>query len=106
RLISRLRVHEQPVPMRYDEIASASPVMRSAEDELLLGVEHGDLGAALGSLSPQLRAVIQATVIDGLTSREAARLLGIPHGTAKSRLRRAKTHLRDHLMPIQQGGQP
>jgi hypothetical protein len=34
-------------------------------DEVLVGVEHGDLGAARGRLSPELRAVVQATVLDG-----------------------------------------
>ena len=45
-----------------------------------LGVEHGDLAGALLRLSPELRAVVQATVLDGLTTREAGRLLGIPAG--------------------------
>jgi len=69
----------------------------SAEEIVLLGVEHGDLGAALSALSPELRAVVQATVLDGLTTRETAALLGIPVGTAKSRLRRAKAQLREDL---------
>jgi len=69
----------------------------SAEDELLLRVEHGDVGAALGSLSPELRAVVQATVVDGLTTREAAALLGIPAGTVKTRMQRARVHLREAL---------
>ena len=51
---------------------------RAAEEEVLLGVEYGDLGGALSTLSPELRAVVQATVLDGLTSREAGRLLGHP----------------------------
>ncbi|MCA1678852.1 MAG: RNA polymerase sigma factor, partial [Actinobacteria bacterium] len=40
---------------------------RIVEEEVLLGVEYGDLGGALGRLSPELRAVMQATVLDGLT---------------------------------------
>jgi RNA polymerase sigma-70 factor (ECF subfamily) len=64
---------------------------------VLLGVEYGDLGAALGGLSPQMRAVVQATVLDGLTTREAARLLGIPANTVKTRLHRAKAQLRHDL---------
>ncbi len=70
---------------------------RSAEEEVLLGVEHGDLGGALGRLSPELRAVVQATVLDGLTSREAGRLLGIPTGTVKTRMMRARAQLREEL---------
>ena len=54
--------------------------MIAAEEQVLLGIEHGDLAGALGGLSPELRAVVQATVLDGLTTREAGRLLGIPAG--------------------------
>jgi RNA polymerase sigma-70 factor (ECF subfamily) len=62
-----------------------------------MGIEHGDLAGALDRLSPELRAVLQATVLDGLTTREAARLLGIPAGTVKTRLMRARRQLREGL---------
>lgn len=77
--------------MRVDDHAT------SAEEELLMRVEHGDVGMALDSLSPELRAVVQATVIDGLSTREAAALLGIPGGTVKTRMQRARVHLREAL---------
>ena len=64
---------------------------------MLLAVQYGDVGAALASLSPELRAVVQATVLDGLTTREAARLLGIPAGTVKTRMMRARAQLRQRL---------
>ncbi|MFE3161869.1 RNA polymerase sigma factor [Streptomyces sp. NPDC059224] len=69
----------------------------SAEERVLAGVEHGDLAGALVRLSPELRAVLQATVIDGLTTREAAVLLGIPPGTVKTRAMRARRQLREEL---------
>lgn len=69
----------------------------SAEEQVLLGVEYGDLGGALERLSPELRAVVQATVLDGLTTREAARLLGVPRGTVKTRMMRARAQLRKEL---------
>ena len=69
----------------------------SAEDQVLLGVEHGDLAGVLDGLSPELRAVVQATVLDGLTTREAGRLLGIPAGTVKTRMIRARTQMREAL---------
>jgi RNA polymerase sigma-70 factor (ECF subfamily) len=40
---------------------------------------------------------MQATVLDGLTTKEAARLLGIPQGTVKTRLMRARAELREVL---------
>ncbi|MBV1935303.1 MULTISPECIES: RNA polymerase sigma factor [Streptomyces] len=69
----------------------------SAEERVLAGVEHGDLAGALVRLSPELRAVLQATVVDGLTTREAAVLLGIPPGTVKTRALRARKQLREEL---------
>ncbi len=66
----------------------------SAEERVLAGVEHGDLAGALIRLSPELRAVLQATVIDGLTTREAAVLLGIPPGTGQAGGLRARKQLR------------
>jgi RNA polymerase sigma-70 factor, ECF subfamily len=69
----------------------------SAEDLVLQHVEHGDLAGAIDQLAPELRAVVQATVLDGLTTREASRLLGIPAGTVKTRMMRAKREMRTAL---------
>jgi RNA polymerase sigma-70 factor (ECF subfamily) len=76
---------------RSDEVTVA------AEEAILGNIEHGELGPAFGNLSPELRAVLQATVLDGLSTREAAQLLGIPNGTVKSRARRARKELRGAL---------
>ena len=103
RLISLLRGHREPTAAEAEFIAAASPAARSAEDELLVAVEYGDVGAALRSLSPELRTIVQAMVIDGLSSREAARLLGIPQGTAKSRMRAAKSQLRGIVLEQNRG---
>jgi RNA polymerase sigma-70 factor (ECF subfamily) len=73
------------------------PVVASAEEQLLLGVEYTEVSTALNRLSPELHAVVQATVLDGLTTREAGRLLHIPQGTVKTRMARARTLLREAL---------
>ena len=70
----------------------------SAEEQVLLGVHCGELGVALDQLSPELRAVVQATVLDGLSTKEAAMLLGIPAGTVKTRMMRARQQLREALV--------
>ena len=72
-------------------------VIESAEDRVLLGVTYGDLGGALDRLAPELRSVVQATVLDGLTTREAGRLLGLRPGTVKTRMMRARRALREEL---------
>ena len=94
RLVSRLRGHREALALPLDGVSAVGSPEASAEDKVLLGVEYGDLGTALQRLSPEMRAVVQATVLDGLTAREAGRLLGVPENTVKTRLRRAKAHLR------------
>lgn len=101
-LIGRLRKRAAPIPLADHALAALGHQRRddrlgSAEDAVLLGVEHGGLHHALTQLSPELRAVVQATVLDGLTTREASRLLGIPAGTVKTRMRRARIELRGAL---------
>ncbi len=92
RLIDQLR--RQPRRLRSED----DDVQVSAEEEVLAGIEHGDLPRAINQLSPELRRVVQATVLDGLTTREAARLLGIPAGTVKTRMARARVQMREALV--------
>ena len=91
RLRPRKPVFERLVQLRPEHVPSA-------EEAVLVGIEHGDVGQALQRLSPELLAVVQATVLDGLTTREAAALLGIPSGTVKSRMSRARLELREALL--------
>jgi RNA polymerase sigma-70 factor (ECF subfamily) len=70
----------------------------SAEDVILgLDLNHSDIGTALADLPEELIGVVMATVIDGLSGPEAAVLLGIPEGTVRSRLHRARQLLAEAL---------
>ena len=55
-----------------------------ARNRLVEGVER---------LSPKLRRAFQLRDIDGLTTKEAAHVLGVPQGTVKARLARARVRL-------------
>lgn len=103
RLVSRLRQRKEVVLMP-DWDAAARGTLPGVEDQVLLGVEYGDLGDALRRLSPEFRAVVQACVLDGLTTREAGRLLGVRENTVKTRLHRAKAQLRGALADTQLEG--
>src|SRR6195256_1268234 len=60
RLVSRLRTRGG-----IAAVSGHAGVGPAAEDQVLLSVEYGDIGQALARLSPEMRAVIQAVVLDG-----------------------------------------
>ena len=45
-------------------------------------------------LSPTLRGTFQMRDVDGVSIRETAKRLGVPHGTVKGRVARARAHLK------------
>jgi RNA polymerase sigma-70 factor (ECF subfamily) len=96
RMVSRLRSRKD-VLLLPDWDTAAHGILPAAEDQVLLGVEYGDLAGALRNLSPEFRSVVQAVVLDGLTTREAGQLLGVRENTVKTRLHRAKAQLRQSL---------
>ncbi|MGV8881559.1 MAG: RNA polymerase sigma factor [Rhodoglobus sp.] len=53
--------------------------------------------AALARLSRADRRVVVLCVLEGFSEREAAEALGVPQGTVKSRLSRAKQRLRNQI---------
>jgi RNA polymerase sigma-70 factor (ECF subfamily) len=85
--------HAQPPPPE----AAAALSSPAAEDEVLDGMVGGELGTALRRLAPELRAVLQAMVLDGLSVRQTSVLLGLPEGTVKTRARRARIAMREAL---------
>src|SRR6267143_4440665 len=74
-----------------DRLADVRP---SPEDEC----RKSELGRCLKQfveqLSPPLRKAFQLRALDGLSTSEAARILGVPEGTVKAQLARARSRLR------------
>jgi RNA polymerase sigma-70 factor (ECF subfamily) len=56
--------------------------------------------AALDALAPDYRAVVVMKEFDGLRYEEIGALLGVPVGTVRSRLHRARCELRDRLVSL------
>lgn len=84
--------HAEPPPA-----AAAHAAAPAAEEEALGATVGGDVGDALRRLAPELRDVLQAMVLDGLSVRETAVVLGLPEGTVKTRARRARIAMREAL---------
>ncbi|MER5794136.1 RNA polymerase sigma factor [Streptomyces sp. NPDC001980] len=76
--------HEEPVADRAVARAGATGVRR-------------ELTAALGGLSARHRDVVLLVAWAGLDYEEAAEALGVPVGTIRSRLHRARSRLREAL---------
>jgi RNA polymerase sigma-70 factor (ECF subfamily) len=68
------------------------------------GRERGEqVLAALGRLDPEYRAVLVMRDVEGFDYQQMADVLGLPLGTLKSRLFRARLALRDELKPYMEG---
>jgi RNA polymerase sigma-70 factor (ECF subfamily) len=80
---------------RYRNALSALP-NEHRHVHLVAGDETGVM-EALRKMSHRDQSIIVLTVLEGYSERDAAEALGIPVGTVKSRLSRAKARLRNEM---------
>jgi RNA polymerase sigma-70 factor (ECF subfamily) len=74
-----------------DLLAAGEP---SPEDETRASELHRNLLRFVAQLSPPLRKAFQLRELDGLSTSEAAHVLGVADGTVKAQLARARAKLR------------
>jgi RNA polymerase sigma-70 factor (ECF subfamily) len=77
----------------------------SPEDECVGSDLHGRLLQFVAKLSPSLRKAYQLRVLNGLTTSEAARIVGVADVTMKAQVSRARAELR-RMMRLALGAQP
>lgn len=70
------------------------------EDPAEAVVDRAGLLAALSALPPAEREILVLHYLEDLPVEVCAQICGIPAGTVKSRLSRARRLLRDHLKEI------
>ncbi len=93
--LKALRRRSAPITEHMEEtLAAASP---SPEQQAERQDQSARLRAALRSLSPEHRAVLELVFYQGLSLEEAAQVCRVPLGTVKSRLSYARNHLRGVL---------
>lgn len=99
-LRKRLRHVHIPLDEPIREVEEHSALLRLADRRLSPEDEYRntELGRRLAhfqsQLTPTLRKTFQLRDIDGLSIREAARILGVPLGTVKAQSARARKKLR------------
>ncbi|GAA1986191.1 RNA polymerase sigma factor [Microbacterium pumilum] len=84
---------------RYRALIARTPAADSAREPK--AADESGILAALKRLPAREQSVVVLTVLEGYPDRAAAETLGIPVGTVKSRLARAKAKLREDLAAME-----
>ncbi len=79
-----------------EQLADRRP---NPEDECQSSELRARLQELATQLSPSLRKAFELRALDGLTTREAADILGVPEGTVKAQLTRARAKLQRLMRP-------
>ena len=80
-----------------EKVADARP---SPEDECRNSELTAHLRQCTAQLSPKLRRTFQLRVVDGLSILETAQVLGVPQGTVKAQLARARAKIARHMRRV------
>ena len=103
RLVDQMR-KRRPTPIDVNALAGHVTTTNATrgpaagfEEDLIDSGPHGYAAPVIAQLPADLRAVLILTAIDGLTTKEASVVLGIPQGTVKTRLQRARAASKEFL---------
>ena len=91
------QLEEEQARSIWERLADKRP---SPEDEFRNSELTARLRKCTALLSPTLRRTFQLRVVDGLSILETARILGLPHGTVKAQLARARAKIARHMRPV------
>jgi len=80
-----------------DGLADGGP---NPECEYMQSERHDRLMKYVKGLTPTLRKAMQMHFLDGLTTKEAADILGVPHSTMKSQVSRARSKLKQRMCRV------
>lgn len=92
--IVRNEAFRQHARVRPDPTATIETYEGVEDPQVVATVERADLHAALKALSDRDRELLELRYNEDLTQEAIARRLGIPEGTVKVRLHRARNKLR------------
>lgn len=92
--IVRNEAFRQHARVRPDPISTIETQEGAEDAQVVATVERADLHAALQALNEKDRQLLELRYSEDLTQRAIARRLGIPEGTVKVRLHRARDKLR------------
>lgn len=102
--IETVSIHGSPNAVTAEEQARTSLVLESSQERPDAYVENMELGsqieAAIGKLRPEYRSVTLLRHVEGYSYQEIADILGLPLGTVKTYIHRARLELKSALAPL------
>lgn len=90
-------LHEQPLDEQNPLLARLPDGSAPLDAELERAEARGMVRAALAALPEHHRELVELCDLDGASYEDAARQFGLPLGTVRSRLSRARASLRESL---------
>ena len=96
--LNRLRRRDPELLHDPDGAANATVTSADTTDGFVDQALDDEVARALDDLPPMFRQVIEIVDMDGRSYATAADLLGVPLGTVMSRLHRARSRIREHLL--------
>jgi RNA polymerase sigma-70 factor, ECF subfamily len=91
------RSTESDASLALDQMPSLQP---SPEQALTSANENAAVHALIDSLAEELRMPLVLSAMEELNSRQIGEILGIPEGTVRTRLQRARQILREKLASL------
>jgi RNA polymerase sigma-70 factor, ECF subfamily len=91
------RSTESDASLALDQMPSLQP---SPEQALTSANENAAVHALIDSLAEELRMPLVLSAMEELNSRQIGEILGIPEGTVRTRLQRARQILREKLTSL------
>ena len=102
RLNSRKRLFVEPDDGDVDAMPAATAHMQAVRDGVADAFDHVDvrpaIDAAVAALPEPHHSILVLVDLEGQSYEEAAAVLGIPVGTVRSRLYRARRHVQEALL--------
>ncbi|MHB1192561.1 MAG: RNA polymerase sigma factor [Longimicrobiales bacterium] len=101
RRLDTVSIHGSPHATTPDEISQSRVVISSDDENPLELMEHRELGSqiesAIGELRDEYRTAILLRHVEGYAYEEIADIMGLPLGTVKTYLHRARNELKSKL---------
>jgi RNA polymerase sigma-70 factor (ECF subfamily) len=95
--IDSLRKRKSP-PMELHAVAAVADPRPNPEEVAMAEHLRRNLEAAMGTLSPEHRAVVELALTQGYSYQQISDIAGCPVNTVKTRMFHARRHLREYFV--------